>query len=40
MKKKIIALILAGALIWIGAMWYDTPVKKELRSSNISWERW
>lgn len=38
MKKKIIALIMTGALIWIGAACYDVPVKKEIRG-NVNWGR-
>lgn len=39
MKKKLIALLVAGTLIWVGAMWYDVPVKKEIRGY-INWSNY
>lgn len=41
-KKKILTAILTlatGTLIWIGAVWYDKPVQKDIRG-NVNWSNW
>lgn len=41
-KNKILTAILilaTGTFIWIGEIWYDVPVQKNIRG-NVSWSNW